>query len=70
MARIQKPHWLRATITAAFVIGVIATYTYYSLYGWEALKKTLLTWVIGAGLVVPAIAWLLHKLKKHKIKLI
>jgi hypothetical protein len=47
---------LKKLVTLELLIGIIAAYSYYMLFGAQELEKTLLSWVIGLTLASTLIA--------------
>ncbi|MEE9525194.1 MAG: hypothetical protein V3V78_01135 [Candidatus Woesearchaeota archaeon] len=55
---------LKRALTFELLIGLIAAFSLYVYFGWDALFKTLLNWVIGITMVSTVITIMVDKYKK------
>ena len=52
-------------VSIPFIIGILAAVLYYDAFGWEALKKTILSWFIGMTLIATFVASIIAKLDRR-----
>ena len=55
---------LRRIVTIELLIGVIAAFSYYMLFGAADLEKTLLSWVIGLTLASTMLTLMIGRYKR------
>ena len=55
---------LKKVLTFELFIGLLAAFVLYLYFGWEALFKTFLSWIIGITMVSTIITIMIDKYKK------
>ena len=55
---------LTRLIPVQVLIGIAAAFYFYLRFGWSALEKTLLTWIIGLTLAATIVTFMIGKYKK------
>jgi len=70
MSKVTKPLYLKGTVTAFLVVGILAIYLFHSWYGLDELKRSIMNAIIFLAIVSPILLYGASRLKKKRVKLI
>jgi len=69
MSKVMKPLYLKGTVTAFLVVGIIAIYLYNLWWGIAELKQAIMNAVIFLAIVSPILLYAASKLRKKRVKI-
>jgi type IV secretory pathway VirB2 component (pilin) len=55
---------LKGLVTVELLVGIIAAFSMFILFGWDELERTLLSWIIGITLVMTILTYMANRYKK------